>query len=355
MNLKQCLLSTAVSAVSFGLLLSSQTFACTSINWKTENYGVIVSRTVDWFESSESEIEVRAKGQTYQGASTENAVTWTSKYSTLMFGLYNLGAVEGLNDAGLSASALFLDEESVGKEKSDQQVIENGRVVPFVLDNFATVAEALDALVNLSLVQAEHNGFPLRGHYKLQDTLGDSAILEYIDGKWNIYHGSQHNIMTNSPDYPIHQSNWAEIKPTSQTDYSADYSIPGNIRSDNRFIQASYMFEQLKEPTSEINAIAKLDSVLPMIPIDAANRELGGHMTTYATEWKVTYSLDTQMAYVRYQYGDVFTQYNFDFSELNDGKNYTLLVADQSLFGDVTDKFSKADGMMAQYKLNIGN
>ena len=33
----------------------------------------------------------------------------------------------------------------------------------------------------------------------MSDPNGDSAILEYKDGKLNIHHGREHKVMTNSP------------------------------------------------------------------------------------------------------------------------------------------------------------
>jgi choloylglycine hydrolase len=45
------------------------------------------------------------------------------------------------------------------------------------------------------------NGFRAGLHLSLSDATGDSAILEYINGKLVIHHGSQYRVMTNSPTF----------------------------------------------------------------------------------------------------------------------------------------------------------
>jgi choloylglycine hydrolase len=45
------------------------------------------------------------------------------------------------------------------------------------------------------------NGYRAGLHLSLSDATGDSAILEYINGKLVIHHGSQYRVMTNSPTF----------------------------------------------------------------------------------------------------------------------------------------------------------
>ncbi len=38
-------------------------------------------------------------------------------------------------------------------------------------------------------------------HLALEDAAGDSAIIEHLDGKPVVHHGSQYRVMTNDPPY----------------------------------------------------------------------------------------------------------------------------------------------------------
>ncbi|WP_308390060.1 linear amide C-N hydrolase [Acidithiobacillus sp. AMEEHan] len=75
----------------------------------------------------------------------------------------------------------------------------------YFLDNFATVQDALHSLQThpVCLLSA-----PIPGtdrfttlHLSLSDSSGNSAVLEYIDGKLVIYVGRQYQVLTNDPEY----------------------------------------------------------------------------------------------------------------------------------------------------------
>lgn len=74
----------------------------------------------------------------------------------------------------------------------------------YVLDNFATVDEAVAELSKEKFrIDAPDlpNGVQSRLHLAISDPSGDSAIFEYRDGKLEIHHGRQCQVMTNSPFY----------------------------------------------------------------------------------------------------------------------------------------------------------
>ena len=58
--------------------------------------------------------------------------------------------------------------------------------------------------------------------------------------------------------------------------------------------------EHLKEPTSIINGILKLESTMFCIPHDAPNRPINGKMVGYATEYSVNRHLQSGETFVRY-------------------------------------------------------
>lgn len=352
---KKSLVKIAVGAALFTSAISAVQ-ACSRLIWDTEEHGVFVSRTMDWMVETHPTIDVRAKGISYRGAeSGEKVMTWTSKYSSILTTFYGKAGIDGFNEAGLAANALYLGEESSGEYNADKVQLENSRVIPYFLDNFSSVKAALVGIEDIQIQLFSHGGAKLKGHYSLQDTSGDSAILEFIDGKWNIYHGTQYDVLTNSPEFNEHLNNWDAKKPTQQTQFSSDYPLDGNVGAAERFVWNKYMLSQLQEPSSIINGLAKIDSSTYKVPLDAANRLIGGEMTGYATQYTLTYNLEQKELNMRYQYGDVYTQFKVDFNKLNDGKNYTLKADEQSNVGDMTSQFKQQDGVMAQYRVNSTN
>lgn len=349
---KKSLVKVAVGAALFTSAISVVQ-ACSRLIWETENHGVFVSRTMDWMVETHPTIDVRAKGISYRGAeSGAQVMTWTSKYASILTTFYSKAGIDGFNEAGLAANALYLGEESSGEYNADKVQLENSRVIPYFLDNFSSVKEALVGIEDIQIQLFSHDGTQLKGHYALQDASGDSAILEFIDGQWKIYHGAQYDVLTNSPEFYKHLDNWKEKKPTQQSQFSSDYPLDGNVGAAERFVWNKYMLAQLQEPSSLINGLAKLDSSTYKVPLDAANRLIDGKMTGYATQYTLTYNLAQKELNMRYQYGEVYTQFKVDFNKLNDGKNYTLKADEQSNVGDMTSQFKQQNGVMAQYRIN---
>lgn len=341
------------TTVALGMALTATAAqACSRLIWETDDHGVFVSRTMDWMVETHPTIDIRAKGQTYRGAESGDEISqWTSKYASTLVTFYGKAGVDGFNEKGLAANALYFGEESPGNYIATRPQLENSRIVPFILDNFATIEEAIAGIKDVQVQQFEHHGDVLKGHYAIQDTSGDSAVLEFIDGQWEIYHGKQYDVLTNSPEYSQHLKSWEAQQPKSQDVVDGAFPLPGNVASDQRFIWNKYMLDQLKEPTSYQNGLAKINSSTYHVPLDAANREIDGVMTGYATQYSLAYNLDQKVMNVRYQFGDVYTQYAVDFNKLNDGKNYTLKADSQNNIGEVSHRFIQKDGVMAQYKI----
>ncbi|WP_019616240.1 linear amide C-N hydrolase [Psychromonas ossibalaenae] len=347
---KKSVVNTVLAAALTASALSAAQ-ACSRVFWDTQDHGVFVARTMDWMVETDPTIDVRAKGISYRGAeSGEKVLVWTSKYASIITTFYGKAGIDGFNEKGLAVNALYLGEESPGQYDKSKLQLENSRIVPYFLDNFSTVKEAAAAIKNIQLQQFGPEGEKLRGHYSLQDKSGDSAVLEFVDGKWFVYHGAEYDVLTNSPVFSEHLKSWQEKKPGSSAEINAQFPLAGNVEPAQRFIWNKYMLEQLKEPSSYYNGLAKIDSVAYKVPLDAANKIVNGKMTGYATQYTLVYNLEALELNMRYQYGDVYTQFKVDFNKLNDGRNYTLKADQQSNSGDMTSSFKQENGVMAQYR-----
>ena len=69
------------------------------------------------------------------------------------------------------------------------------------LDQAATVGEALALLAEVQVVVMHARETKATVHLALEDAAGDSAIIEHLDGKPVVHHGSQYRVMTNDPPY----------------------------------------------------------------------------------------------------------------------------------------------------------
>ena len=142
----------------------------------------------------------RGKSRAWAKASSR----WTSKHGSVVMTGFDAGVSDGINECGLSAHLLTL--VAVRHEpKDDRPELSDALWVQYVLDNFKTVKEAVQAhkegrfrLVAVTSPALGHTA-TLGSHLAVEDPTGDSAIIEYVAGELVIHHGSEYTVMTNDP------------------------------------------------------------------------------------------------------------------------------------------------------------
>ena len=135
----------------------------------------------------------------------------------------------------------------------------------YVLDNFATVDEAVAALSRDEFrIDAPDlpNGSRSTLHLSISDTTGNSAIFEYIEGKLIVHHGRQCQVMTNSPTYD---------KQITLNDYWEQIGglvmLPGTNRATDRFVRASFYINAVEQTADPRTAVAAVFSVMRNVSV----------------------------------------------------------------------------------------
>ena len=173
-------------ALALGLsgLMATPALACSRVLWVGGPDQVFVGRTQDWTEKAGTAFRLYPRGIARTGAVAVNPLQWTSKHGSLVLSAYDMGTHEGVNEKGLSAHALYLagKEVSFGKRDPRRPGIGVMQWVQYYLDNYATVAEAVEAQKK-DAFQIEPlilpNGFPTLVHVSLSDKSGDSAVYPF--------------------------------------------------------------------------------------------------------------------------------------------------------------------------------
>jgi choloylglycine hydrolase len=136
----------------------------------------------------------------------------------------------------------------------------------YVLDNFQTVAAAVDALrtapftIVTDNVPGEQRLATL--HLSLSDASGDSAIIEYIDGQQVIHHSRDHQVMTNSPTFDQQlalNEYWQQIGGTIM--------LPGTNRAADRFARAAFYVNAIPKSPDPVETIASAFSVIRNVSV----------------------------------------------------------------------------------------
>lgn len=239
--------------------------ACTRAVYLGPENMVVTGRTMDWKEDPQSNIYFFPRGMARRGGITDNTVEWTSLYGSVVTAGYDIGVCDGMNEKGLVANLLFLAESDYHRPDDTRPVMGLSVWTQYVLDNFATVDEAVEEL-GKELFRIDDpdlpNGAKSTLHLSISDPTGDSAIFEYIDGNLVIHHGKDCQVMTNSPAYDKQQTlddYWDQI--------GGLVMLPGTNRASDRFVRASFYIKALPRTADFRHAVAGVFSVMRNVSV----------------------------------------------------------------------------------------
>ena len=119
--------------------------ACSRTLWKAVGQPVLVGRTMDWTGKMGTKLHMMPKGMVREGMTDENPLKWTSKYGSVVATIWDGATADGVNEAGLNANLLYLAETKYGQRDPSRPGLSVSLWAQYFLDNFATVAEAVEA------------------------------------------------------------------------------------------------------------------------------------------------------------------------------------------------------------------
>jgi penicillin V acylase-like amidase (Ntn superfamily) len=240
--------------------------ACTRVVYLGANEDVVTARSMDWNVDVATNLWVFPRGMSRSGEAGPNSIKWTSKYGSVIASGYDISSTDGMNEAGLVANLLWLVESQYPAHDPSKPGLTIAAWAQYVLDNFATVQEAVDALRQepFVIVTDKVPGQPRLAtlHLAISDATGDSAIFEYIDGKQVIHHDRRYQVMTNSPTFDEQlalNEYWKEIGGT--------VFLPGTNRSADRFARASFYVNAIPKSEDPVVALASVFGVIRNVSV----------------------------------------------------------------------------------------
>ena len=242
------------------LLLSVSAFACSSFRIKTTDDCVFYARTMeDPFPMGEV-VTIIPAGTKYFGLlpdGSQNGMKWTAKYGVVGIDALNLPVIcDGVNEAGLAIGMLlypgyaqYMNYEPTNNAKT----ITQPEVATWLLTTCANVAEVRAAIQTITVVKgadAYAGALPL--HYTVHDKTGASLVLEYTNGKLNIFENPV-GVMTNAPSFDWHLTNiknYANLRATNAKPLTVEavevsgfgqgtgmLGLPGDYTPPSRFVR----------------------------------------------------------------------------------------------------------------------
>ncbi|MDX2376746.1 linear amide C-N hydrolase [Microbacterium sp. LRZ72] len=234
---------------------------CTRVVYLGEGDRVLTARSMDWNADIGTNLWVFPRGMERDGAAGPRSLTWTSRYGSVIATGYDISTTDGMNEAGLVANALWLVESEYPAADDPRPVLSLSTWAQYVLDTFATVAEAVAALSSepFTVVTMGIPGQPRQAtlHLAVSDPTGDSAIFEYLDGRLTVHHDRSYQVMTNSPPFDDQlaiNAYWRDIGGTVM--------LPGTNRAADRYVRAGFYINAIPQVEDQAIATAAVFGVI---------------------------------------------------------------------------------------------
>lgn len=256
-----------LGVIGAGILASSVATACTRAVYQGKNE-VLTARSMDWKLDVGTNLWIFPNKVKRNGLAGPKSIEWTSKYGSVIASGYDVASTDGVNEQGLMANLLWLVESEYPQPKNNPKAatLSISLWAQYVLDNFASVEEAVKALekepfiVVTDAVPGEARLATL--HLSISDRHGDSAIIEYIDGKQVIHHDRKYQVMTNSPRFDQQlalDAYWKNIGGTVM--------LPGTNRAADRFARASFYINAIPKEATPEHTLASVFGVIRNVSV----------------------------------------------------------------------------------------
>jgi choloylglycine hydrolase len=298
---------------------------------------------MDWNDpTAETDLWVFPKGMQRDGGIGKNPIRWTSKYGSVVASFYNAATADGMNEKGLVGNILYLAEADYGEPaKTGKPTISVGAWLQYILDSYATVAEAVAALKDepfTVIAPVLPNGRAAAVHTSLSDPSGDSAILEYLNGKLVIHHGPECQVMTNSPVYDQQlalNAYWDLI--------GGNNMLPGTINAADRFVRLSYFLKSSPKYKDRKMAVAAVFSQMRAIGVPLGMED-PNHPNISATLWRTVADHGARRYYFESTISPAVFWVDLDKVNLEPGADVMKLetLGSKTLAGEVSAEFQPA-------------
>ena len=246
------------------LALVSYLEACTAFHLRSQDGALVYCRSLEFGLPMDSHILIVPRETAYTGTapgSTKGGIAWKTKYGFvgLNQSLDRTLVSDGLNEKGLVVGMLYLPGyakyETPNPARADK-TLGAWELGTYLLSLCATVGEAKALLSNLLVAEQPTPGvnFSMPLHFYVGDNTGAVLIVEYLNGKKNLY-DNPIGVLTNSPPFdwqmknlcnyvnlspfnapPMMLGNW---KVENYGQGSGSLGMPGDYTPPSRFVRAS--------------------------------------------------------------------------------------------------------------------
>ncbi len=308
-------------AVAVCLMFPYSAFACSNFILKAKDKSVVNGRSMEFPVDLKSEIVIVPAGTLFENKDAKGnpGMNFTTKYGFLGINGFEIkdAFVDGFNEKGLSFSGLMYTGAQYQPAVPGKFInLEN--FGSWIMGNFSTVDEVKAAMAGVYV--SDSNIKKLKGmglHVAIADNSGKSIVIEFIDGKVNLYDNPM-GVMTNRPSFDWQMTNMknyihldhndkkpkdingVKIEPTGVG--SGMLGLPGDWTPPSRFVRLAIAKNAALEPKNAEEAINLSEHLLNIvdIPKGVIKENPAPFITMYGyAQWVITKDMTNSVLYFK--------------------------------------------------------
>jgi penicillin V acylase-like amidase (Ntn superfamily) len=309
--------SLALSFLFLVCLLVNQSLACTTFCLKSKDE-VLFGRDYDW-TIGDALVFVNKRGvmKTATVEDSPRPAKWISKYGSVTFNQYGRELpAGGMNEAGLVIEQLWLSETQYPKADS-RPTVGTQEWIQYQLDNSATAQEVIKNAEKVRITS------DVKVHYLATDKAGDTATIEFLNGKLITHEGASIAVPALTNDTYENSLNY------SKTISIEKATTSGSL---DRFTRAAQMTKEFeRQPRSEQEAVDYAFEILS----NAAQKD-----GAEKTQWSIVYDQKRGKIYFRTLQSPRIKMVDTKSFDYSCGTAVKMFDANSKESGDVTAKFT---------------
>jgi len=298
------------------MMQSSFLKACTAFCLK-DSTQLILAKNLDW-PINDGLIFLNMKGVRKVAFTQQpKKISWVSKYGSITFNQFGKEfPLGGMNEAGLVIEELNLF--GTGPQDDSLYTVNEFQWVQYYLDNYSSVSEVLEDSIPVAVSPMFVNL-----HYLISDKQGNTAIIEFYDGKIHIYHGKeiQYPVLSNN----TYRNSLKYIK--NFKGFGGDLPIRNETTSGERFVKAVVLSKNIHTRSNK-SLVSKAFSIL-----DSVKQK--------DTQWSIVYDIaNFKIFFYTSSCSNmkIINVRKFDFSCTSSYKYYDILSLDS---GCINEKYKE--------------
>ena len=305
-----------ITVLAFIALVCSA-FACTTFCINKDGQ-IIFGRNYDWV-SGAGIVNTNLRGlfKTSMHTGDGKTISWVSKYGSITFNQYGKEfPTGGMNETGLVVELMWLDGTRYPK-KDQRPSVGVLQWIQYQLDNCESVEQVIktDAVLRIN-----GDGTPL--HYLVADAHGNTATVEFLNGKMVVHTGSTlpFPVLTNDTYTESLEAENHFLR------HSNEAALSSNSR--DRFVKACTLLQQVDAHTLNTPLIDFAFSILDKVAQGSF------------TKWSIVYDITHKEIHFKTESNSDVKIIRFNGFDFSCSSSPEVFDMNQSGKGDVTKSFT---------------